>query len=54
VIASLIYNIGLSNLGQFVIQVVIRAVLYFFVVISRFPDEATSGPSDSATVVRPG
>ena len=54
VIASLIYNIGLSNLGQFVIQVVIRAVLYFFVVISRFPDEATSGPSDGATVARPG
>jgi len=53
VIASLIYNIGLSNLGQFVVQVVIRAVLYFFVVISRFPDEAASGAGEGAGSVRP-
>lgn len=39
VVFSLVYNIGLANLGQFVVQLVIRAALYFFVVISRFPDE---------------
>jgi uncharacterized membrane protein len=53
VIASLIYNIGLSNLGQFVVQVVLRAVVYFFVVISRFPDEAASGASEGAEASRP-
>src|SRR4029077_20334162 len=46
VVASLIYNIGLSNLGQFVVQVVLRVVLWFFVVTSTFPDEATSGPGE--------
>lgn len=39
VVFSLIYNIGLANLAQFIVQLVIRAVLYYFVVISRFPDE---------------
>lgn len=53
VVASLIYNIGLSNLGQFVLQVVLRAVLYFFVVISRFPDEASSGASDGVGAAPP-
>ena len=48
VVGSLIYNIGLSNSGQFVVQVVIRAVLYFFVVISRFPDEAAAGTTEVA------
>ena len=52
-IGSLIYNIGLSNLGQFVIQIVIRAVLYFFVVISRFPDEAASGAREGVGTARP-
>lgn len=53
VIASLIYNIGLSNLGQFIVQVVLRAVLYFFVVISRFPDEAASHASEGVGAAPP-
>lgn len=39
VVFSLIYNIGLANVAQFLVQLLVRAVLYFFVVISRFPDE---------------
>jgi len=53
VVGSLIYNIGLSNLGQFVVQVVIRTVLYFFVVISRFPDEAAAGTTEAVGGARP-
>ena len=53
VVGSLIYNIGLSNLGQFVVQVVIRVVLYFFVVISRFPDEAAAGTTEAVGGARP-
>jgi hypothetical protein len=41
-ISSLIYNIGLANPGSFIAQVVLRGLLYFVVVISRFPDEAPS------------
>ncbi|HEY9287472.1 MAG TPA: hypothetical protein VIT43_05565 [Candidatus Dormibacteraeota bacterium] len=40
VIFSLIYNLGLANIGQFILHLVINAVIYYFVVISRFPDEA--------------
>src|SRR6267143_272472 len=53
VVFSLIYNLGLSNLGQFVLQVVLRVVLYFFVVISRFPDEAASGTTEVIGGARP-
>lgn len=45
VVFSLIYNIGLANLAQFIVQLVIRAVLYYFVVISHFPDEEPSTAS---------
>lgn len=40
VVFSLMYNIGRVNLASFVIQVVATLVLYYFVLISRFPDEA--------------
>ncbi|HVH65146.1 MAG TPA: hypothetical protein VM674_03855 [Candidatus Acidoferrum sp.] len=40
VVFSLVYNLGLANFGQFVLQFVIRAILYYFTVVSRFPDEA--------------
>jgi hypothetical protein len=53
VVASLIYNIGLSNAGQFISQVVIRALLYYFAVISRFPDEAPSGTTEAMGGARP-
>lgn len=42
VIFSLIYNIGLANAGQFVVQFVVRLALYYFCVISRFPDESSA------------
>lgn len=42
---SLIYNIGLANIPQFILQLVIRAILYYFAVVSRFPDEAASTTS---------
>ena len=39
VVCSLIYNVVLENLAQFVLHVVIRAVLYLIVVLARFPVE---------------
>jgi hypothetical protein len=40
---SLIYNIGLANVGQFILHLVVNAIIYYFVVISRFPDEVPVG-----------
>jgi hypothetical protein len=47
VIFSLIYNIGLANVGQFILHLVVNAIIYYFVVISRFPDELTVGASST-------
>jgi len=30
-----------ANLAQFVLQLVIRGIAYYFAVISRFPEEST-------------
>jgi hypothetical protein len=47
VIFSLIYNIGLANVGQFILHLVVNAIIYYFVVISRFPDELPVGASST-------
>ena len=44
---SLVYNIGLASIGQFVLHVIINAIIYYFVLISRFPDEAPLAASVS-------
>ncbi len=46
VVFSLVYNIGRASLGPFVLQLVLRVVLYYLTVISRFPDEAAAGTSE--------
>src|SRR4029077_9551671 len=38
IVFALIFNIGLANLAQFVLQLLIRAIGYYFAVISRFPE----------------
>ena len=40
-------NIGLASIGQFVLHVIINAIIYYFVLISRFPDEAPLAASVS-------
>jgi len=54
VISSFIYNLGLSNLGRFVLQLIINGVFYYFVVISRFPDEAASTAGKAMAGPPPG
>jgi hypothetical protein len=39
VVFSLIYNLGVANLGQFVLQLVVRTILYYLVAVSRGPSE---------------
>jgi hypothetical protein len=34
VVFSLIYNLGVANLGQFVLQLVVRTILYYLVAVS--------------------
>jgi len=41
IVFSLIFNVGVANLAQFVLQLVIRGIAYYFAVISRFPEEST-------------
>ncbi len=53
-IFSLIYNIGLSNISRFVFQLVVNAIVYYFVLISRFPDEAPVTTSPTPGVSPPG
>jgi len=40
VVFSLIYNLGLANLGQFVLQLVVRTILYYLVAVSRERSES--------------
>lgn len=42
-IFSLIYNIGVANVGNFIFQLIVDGIIYYFVVISRFPDEVPMG-----------
>jgi MFS family permease len=37
---NLIYTIGTYNVGGFIFTLIINAIVYYFVLISRFPDEA--------------
>ena len=39
VVFSLIYNLGVANIGQFVLQLVVRTILYYLVAVSKEASE---------------